>query len=133
MLSRAVALSPESSTSFEARALLDELAKPIPVDKMSADELKQVYVGTWSINGNQTARRDQFTIYLDEKGVLQIKGTTSCFLGCSHYRNLSVDGVTVHFTIENLEMFNLRLVSANRLEGSYSASLMNGQMFAIKQ
>ena len=129
-LTRASVLGAGSPESFKAAAALKELAKPPVVEEMSPEQLKELYIGTWAMEGNS---KFKFTISHDDNGVLSIKGTAgSCFLGCAHYKKISADGKSIQFTVDNDWFYTFRLTGPNRFEGD-ARGPVNHTTFAIRQ
>jgi hypothetical protein len=120
---RAAVLGAGSAEGLKAAAARDKLTSEFSTDEMSQDEIKALYVGTWtSISG------PSWTIYRGSNGDLKIKGIAGCFLIiCNGFKNLQFDGQTIRFFMSDYLWGPYHLTSATTMNEA------NGTLGATKK
>lgn len=129
---RSAALGPATLEGIKSQAALQALTKPVPLPEMSIEEIKEIYIGTWLGNGNDSA---VLVISKNEKGDLVASGGVSCFLCASAtYENLTFDGANIRFNLSSVSAsYVSHLVSQDRMEGVASGPYFNGPIWAIRK
>jgi len=131
---RASSLGAGTPEGFKAEAALEEIAKPVSVTEMAPEDLRELYVGNWIMEGSESYL---FAISITETGTLMVSGSPKCFLCSGEYRDLVVDGKSVKFRLDDNFLYTFRLISPDRLEGTYQGTGLtagySGPAFAVRR